>query len=486
MQTTKFRASIAALALFVLAAAGGHVAAAPPSPADAVGKVTIGVAMPHAQLGQGSSGTDVGGPLLQTLVSYLHGPAVDVVALESRIPQQLDAEAVQKNCKYVLYSSVVHKHTTSLGGLLRAAAPFASALPALGAAGGAAGGNMAAAVVAQGAMSATAAAAQQQATAQMTGAQQTSIKSGDTVTLDYKLVAPGQSAPVKSETLQGKAKVDGEDVLSPLIEQLATSVVGAATGQAPAAPVAAPKPVDPAAGGAGAAAAGTAAVGASAGAGVSSLFGSRGSSAVTSKTASAAGASPSGMPPGMDCDKIAALPGAPMSVESCRKMQGAQQAYNTALVDPSASRPGDEQMSCDQIVAELKQQQYKTPDQAKVAEGRAASAELQTKLARQEAEVTAIVAKQTAEMEAATAADQAAAMATAGLARPQTAMAVQKQHDAENKATGERMAKERAPQEKILTTNTADLAGDAGQQLASNPRLARLVQLASAKNCKTR
>jgi hypothetical protein len=485
MQTTKFRSSNSLLALFAFAVAGGPVAAAPQSPADAAGKVTIGVAMPHAQLGQGSSGTDVGGPLLQTLVSYLHGPAVDVVALESRIPQQLDAEAVQKNCKYVLYSSVVHKHSTSLGGMLRAAAPFASALPMLGAVGGAGGGNMAAAIAAQGAMSATAAAAQQQATAQMTGAQQTSIKSGDTVTLDYKLVAPGQSAPFKSETLQGKAKVDGEDVLSPLIEQLAASVVGAATGQAPAAPVATPKAVD--APGGSANAGGASAVGNGGGAGgASSLYGSLGSGAAASKSASAAGAMPAGVPPGMDCDKIAAMPGGPMSAESCRKMLGAQQAYNTALADPSASRPGDEQMSCDQIVAELKQQQYKTPDKAKVAESRAASAELQTKMAQQQAEVAVITAKQTTEMEAAMAADQATAVSTGGLVRPQSAMAVQKQHDAENKATGERMAKERAPQEKILTTNTADFAGDAGQQLSSNPRLARLVQLASAKNCKTR
>jgi hypothetical protein len=483
MHTLNFRLSIPMLALLLLADPGGS-GAAPQSAADAAaataGRVTIGVAMPHAQLGQGSSGTDVGGPLLQTLVSYLHGPAVDVIPLESRIPQQIDAEAAQKNCGYVLYSSVEHKHSTSLGGLLRAAAPFASALPMLGAMGGAAGGNMAAAAVAQGAMSASAAAMQQQAMAQMTGAQQSSIKSGDTLTLEYKLVAPGQSAPFKSETLQAKAKADGEDVLSPLVERLAANVVGAATGQAPTAPTApaAPKGGDNAGGGSSA--------GGSGGGGgfLGGMFGGRGSSAATSKSTSPAAAPLNGMPPGMDCDKIAAMPGATMSAESCKKMMGAQQAYNAAGADPSASRPGDEQMSCDQIMAEVQQQQYKAPDKVKVAQGQAAGTELQAKLSQQQAEITTIAVKQQAELDTAMAADRAAEMASGGVVRPQTAMVVQQQQMAQNKVTGERMAKERAPQERQLMTSTGDVAADAGQQIANNPRLGRLIQLASAKHCK--
>jgi len=333
-------------------------------------------------------------------------------------------------------------------------------------------------------MSASAAAMQQQAMAQMTSAQQSNIKSGDTVTLEYKLVATGESTPFKSETLQGKAKADGEDVLGPLVERLATNVVGAATGQAPAPPVA--QKAGDTAGGAGSAgtAGGNAGGGASGGNFLSGMFGSHGGSAAASKSASQAGAQPSGMPPGMDCNKIAAMPGSTMSVESCQKMMGAQQAYNSALADPSASRPGDEQMSCEQIMAEVKQQQYTAPDKAKVAEGQAAGTQLQSTLAKQQAEITTIAVKQQAELDTAMAADRAAEMSSGGLVRPQTAMLLQQEQMAENKVTGERMAKERAPQEKRLMNSTADFSADAGQQIANNPRLARLIQLASAKNCK--
>src|SRR5262245_16063065 len=55
--------------------------------------------LPRAQLGQGSSGDDVGEPVRQTLISYLNGPTADLIQLQARIPMQIEVEAQQAGCE---------------------------------------------------------------------------------------------------------------------------------------------------------------------------------------------------------------------------------------------------------------------------------------------------------------------------------------------------------------------------------------------------
>jgi hypothetical protein len=70
-------------------------------------KLTVGVALPRAQLGQGNGASaDVAEPVRQALMSYLKGPKIEVIALEARIPQQIAAEAGEKGCAFVLYTDV--------------------------------------------------------------------------------------------------------------------------------------------------------------------------------------------------------------------------------------------------------------------------------------------------------------------------------------------------------------------------------------------
>jgi len=82
---------------------------------------------------------------------------------------------------------------------------------------------MAAQAAAQ-AASAAAMSAQQQAMSQLTGFNNT-IKSKDDVTVQFQLYPTGQTTPRLQNALQGKAKSDGEDVLTPLIQQVATTVL---------------------------------------------------------------------------------------------------------------------------------------------------------------------------------------------------------------------------------------------------------------------
>ena len=61
--------------------------------------------------------------------------------------------------------------------------------------------------------------------AAISGAQKSNVKAGDSLTLEFNLVRPGEQEPLKAEKFVGKAKANGDDVLSPLIESVATVVV---------------------------------------------------------------------------------------------------------------------------------------------------------------------------------------------------------------------------------------------------------------------
>jgi len=195
----------------------------------AAGKIRIGVAPPDAQVGQGSNAqADYSTPIRNAMVLLMNGPAVEIAALDSRVPMQLQAEAQQKQCDYILFSSVAVKHPQSsgFGKFAKMAAPMAQMTP-MGAMAHGMGGAMAASA-ASAAASAAAQAAQQnamnQVMSQLSGFNG-QIKSKDNVTVQYQLAQTGATVPLLQNELQGKAKSDGEDVLTPLLQQTANTVL---------------------------------------------------------------------------------------------------------------------------------------------------------------------------------------------------------------------------------------------------------------------
>ena len=93
----------------------------------------IGVLDPKAQMGQGSSVLDVGAPVRQAILAYLEGPVVDVVPIISRVEIQVAAEARQKECDYLLQTTVTKGHAG--GGwrkTLGSVAPFTAVIPVVG------------------------------------------------------------------------------------------------------------------------------------------------------------------------------------------------------------------------------------------------------------------------------------------------------------------------------------------------------------------
>jgi hypothetical protein len=191
--------------------------------AKASGKIRIGVAPPDAQVGQGNNaGTDYSTPIRNAEVALMSGPAIEIAALDSHVPLQLQAEAQQKQCDYILFSSVAVKHASSGGfGRFAKMGGMAASMTPMGAMGRGMGG----AVAAQTASMAASQIAQQQAMNQLANFNG-QIKSKDDVSVQYQLVPTGQSSPQLQETLKGKAKSDGEDVLTPLLQQAANNVLG--------------------------------------------------------------------------------------------------------------------------------------------------------------------------------------------------------------------------------------------------------------------
>jgi hypothetical protein len=191
----------------------------------APGKIRVGIAPPDAQVGQGSNaGADYSTPIRNAVVALMSGPAVEIAPLDAHIGIQLQAEAQQKQCDFILFSGVSVKHNSGggFGKFAKMGSVAASMSPMA-----AMGRGMAGAAAAQGAgiaASAAAQAAQQQALSQLAGFNG-QIKSKDDVNVQYQLVATGQTAPVLQNALQRKAKADGEDVLTPLLEQAATEVL---------------------------------------------------------------------------------------------------------------------------------------------------------------------------------------------------------------------------------------------------------------------
>lgn len=183
----------------------------------------IGIVMPKAQLGQGNAGQDVAVPVRQLIMSYMAGPVLELVPLEARVPAQIEAEAAAKGCTHLLYTTVEQKKgRKGMGGLLGAVAPAAGMLTGMSA-----GGDVGGAMIMGAASQAAAQAAQQQAIESLTQAQAGSVKAKDEISLIYQLVTLGHTKPPLEATLKAKAKENGEDLLSPLVEQLATTAVEA-------------------------------------------------------------------------------------------------------------------------------------------------------------------------------------------------------------------------------------------------------------------
>ena len=159
------------------------------------GTVRLGIVQPSAKIGQ----NDVSEGIRSTLMRYINGGAsLEVVPLSSA------GEASSKQCDFVMTSSLQHtpgKSGGGLGGFMKKAASV--------------GGQ-----IASGTMGSGSSAPQSAADAS------SSIKAKDEVNFDYQ-VTRADGSSVASNSQKRKANSDGEDVISPMLSQVAGEVLRA-------------------------------------------------------------------------------------------------------------------------------------------------------------------------------------------------------------------------------------------------------------------
>jgi hypothetical protein len=184
-----------------------------PTPTDAQESSApcLAVVLPSIQ-GVDGSATEVANGVRDLFISFLNGPALRTVVLEARLPAQAAIEARQKGCGQMLLTTMVRKRDngSTLGGVLGQAAGTAAWHIPYGAAGSMARG------------------------AAIAGAQAASTLASDTrrkdeVRLEYRVGTPDAVAAARPVSSKTKARADGEDLLTPLVERASADIFAAVT-----------------------------------------------------------------------------------------------------------------------------------------------------------------------------------------------------------------------------------------------------------------
>ena len=179
------------------------------------------------------------------------------------------------------------------------------------------------------------------------------------------------------------------------------------------------------------------------------------------------------------CDGLAGIPNAPMSVQACKAMlgmAGTAERQRASAADPSARRPGDEQLSCDAIFAEMTALGGDVLSDTGAGKADAAVAEGTALGGRQAGEMTAFVAGTFA---------LGAALGAASVVMPGFATAaIAAAWAGSAAAMGTRQVAEQAALRPHRDDAIIASAEDFERAMTANPRFARLSELAMDRECK--
>ncbi|HJT65975.1 MAG TPA: hypothetical protein VJ749_05950 [Pyrinomonadaceae bacterium] len=174
------------------------------------GMIRIGiVTVKPGAVAENMNAGNLAGAVQATLTEKLKAPNVEVISIQATVLNQIEAEARQKECDFLVYTTVTHK---------KGGGGFGSVFGGTAAqiAGNTIGyGSTAAAVAANAATSAAIA----------------DVKAKDELTVDVRLEKPGAGYPAFSKQFKGKAKTAGEDIVTAPTTQAAQALIEAATKQ---------------------------------------------------------------------------------------------------------------------------------------------------------------------------------------------------------------------------------------------------------------
>jgi hypothetical protein len=175
------------------------------------GVIRIGLSpVKTGAVGDGVTAADLAAAVQNTLTKYLKAPNIEVVLIDAKLPSLIDGEARQKECDYVIFANVSHKKGGGgFGGMFGNALESAVGRVGIGQTGSVAG-NLAGQVATQAIVSATTVSA--------------NVKAKDQVTFDLKLQQTGGPVVVAKQ-FTAKAKSNGDDIISQVVESAAQAIV---------------------------------------------------------------------------------------------------------------------------------------------------------------------------------------------------------------------------------------------------------------------
>ena len=175
------------------------------------GVVRLGVApVKTGSVGEGLDASELAAAVKNTLDEYLKGTNVEIVAIEAGLPAQIKEEAKQKQIDFVLFLNVSHKKGGGGFGKMfgRIAPVIADSIPG-----------------AERSVEANTAINAGRDVLYTAGDAARSVKAKDELTLEINLETSENQ--VLAKQFKAKAKSDGEDLITPLVEQIAQAILQA-------------------------------------------------------------------------------------------------------------------------------------------------------------------------------------------------------------------------------------------------------------------
>ena len=167
------------------------------------GTIRIGVIVKTGSVGEGLAAADLAKAVENTFGQTLKGTKVEIVPIEAKLVAAQAGELKEKECDYAMLATVSHKKGG--GGFGSFGKMFSAVAPVMGY-GGIAGQLAASAVI---------------TAASMSG----SMKAKDELTLDIAVNSAANPSPVLAKQFKAKAKGDGDDIISAVIQQAAQAII---------------------------------------------------------------------------------------------------------------------------------------------------------------------------------------------------------------------------------------------------------------------
>ena len=182
------------------------------APAGDTTSICLAPATVEASVGDA---TTAAGAVGQTFAGFLSGPSLRTQALSARLAGQVHEEARQSGCAYLLLPTFRHEHKRKGGSVVGRMA-----------AGAAQAGTWEAGIGSKTAAGRVAAQAAYGAAGQAAYNYAYSVQDKDEITLGYRLEGADGKVLVEKEDHR-KAHSDGEDLLTPMVQQASEAIVAA-------------------------------------------------------------------------------------------------------------------------------------------------------------------------------------------------------------------------------------------------------------------